>query len=99
MLMDVCSMIFSSVINGRAFRLLELHGTKFQFEGTHGLGCQDGLFTINTLISAHKNHHLPSFIAFVDLVKANNTVNHTLLLRILKKYGAPPKLVASIQTM
>ena len=99
MLMDVCSMIFSSVINGRAFRLLELHGTKFQFKGTPGLGCQDGLFTINTLISAHKNHHLPSFIAFVDLVKAYNTVNHNLLLRILKKYGAPPKLVASIQTM
>jgi len=29
MLMDVCSKIFSSVMNGRAFRLLELHGTKF----------------------------------------------------------------------
>jgi hypothetical protein len=27
MLMDVCSKIFSSIMNGHAFRLLELHGT------------------------------------------------------------------------
>ena len=46
MLMDVCSKIFSSVMNGRAFRLLELHGTRFQFGGTPTLGCQDGLFTL-----------------------------------------------------
>jgi hypothetical protein len=43
MLMDVCSKIFLSVMNSRAFRLLELHGPKFQFGGTPGLGCQDGL--------------------------------------------------------
>jgi hypothetical protein len=45
------------------------------------------------------NHHLPSCVAFVDLIKAYDTANHDLLLRILKKYGAPPKFVASICTM
>jgi hypothetical protein len=99
MLMDVCSKIFLSVMNGQAFRLLKLHGTKFQFGGTPGLGCQDGLFTLKTLINAHKNHHLPSFVAFVDLVKAYDTANHDLLLCILGKYGNPPKFVASIHTM
>jgi hypothetical protein len=89
MIMDVCSKIFSSVMNGQAFRLLELHGTKFQFGGTPGLGCQDSLFTLKTLINAHKNHHLPLFVAFVDLVKAYDTANHDLLLCILGKYGAP----------
>ncbi len=59
MLMDVCSKIFSSVMNGQAFRLLKLHGTKFQFGGNPGLGCQDGLFTLKTLINAHKNHESP----------------------------------------
>ena len=90
MLMDVCSKIFSSVMNGRAFRLLDLHGTRFQFGGTPTLGCQDGLFTLKTLLNARKNHNLPSFVAFVDLVKAYDTVNHDLLLKILGKYGAPP---------
>jgi hypothetical protein len=50
------------------------------------------------LINAHKNHHLPSFVAFVDLVKAYDTANHDLHLHILKKYGAPPKFVASMRT-
>ncbi len=99
MLMDVCSKIFLSVMNGQAFRLLELDGTKFQFGSTPGLDCQDGLFTLKTLINEHKNHHLLSFVAFVDLVKGCNTANHDLLLCILGKYGTPPKFVASICTM
>jgi hypothetical protein len=48
---------------------------------------------------AHKNHNLPSFVAFFDLVKAYDTANHNLLLEILKKYGAPPKFVDVIKTM
>jgi hypothetical protein len=99
MLMDVCSKIFSSIMNGRAFCLLKLHGTQFQFGGTPTLGCQDGLFTLKTLLNAHKNHNLPLFVAFVDLVKAYGTANNDLLLKVLEKYGAPPKFVAAIKTM
>ncbi len=62
MLMNVCSKVFSLVMNMRAFRLLEIHGTKFQFGGTPTLGCQDGLFMLKTLLNAHKNHDLPSFV-------------------------------------
>jgi hypothetical protein len=95
MLMDACSKIFSSTMNGRVFWLLELHSTRFQFAGTPPkLGFQDGLlFTLKNLINAHKNHHLPSFVTFVDLVKAYNTANHNLLLQNLGKYGAPLKLL------
>ncbi len=99
MLIDVSSKIFSSVMNGHAFRLLKLHGTRFRFGGTPTLGCQDGLFTLKMLLSAHKNHNLPSFVAFVDLVKAYDTANHVLLLKVLENYGAPPKFVAAIKTM
>ena len=35
----------------------------------------------------------------MDFVKAYDTANHTLLLRILERYGAPPKFVAAIQTI
>ena len=97
--MDVCSKVFSLVMNGRAFRLLELHDNKFQFGDTPTLGCQDGLFTLKTLLNAHKNHNLPSFVAFVDLVKAYNTANHDLLIKILERYGAPPKFIAAVRTM
>jgi hypothetical protein len=36
-------------------------------------------------------------VAFVDLVKAYDTANHDLLLKVLEKYSAPPKFVAAIK--
>ena len=98
--MDVCSKVFSSVMNGRAFQLLELHVTKFQFGGTPILGYQDGLFTLKTLLNAHKNHDVPSFVAFVDLTKAYDTANHDLLLiKTLERHHAPPKIFAVVRNM
>ena len=83
----------------RSFQLLDKHGTRFQFGGTPGLGCGDGLFTLKTLLNTRRNHNLASYVGFVDLVKAYDTTNHDLLLRILERYGAPPKFVSAVQTI
>ncbi len=97
MLMDVCSKIFSSVMNDRTFCLLKLHGTRFQFGGTPEVGCRDGLFTLKSLLNARRNHDLGSYVGFVDLVKAYDMVNHELFFRLLEKYGLPPTFVAAIR--
>jgi hypothetical protein len=97
MLMDVCSKIFSSVMNGRAFKLLEQHGTRFQFGGMPELGCREGLFVLKTSLTMWKNHNLLSYVAFVDLIKAYDTADHDLLLDILEKYGALPQFVSAVE--
>ena len=77
------------------------HGVKYQFISSPGVGCQDGTFTIKMLLHTRHNHDLTTYVAFVDLVKAfdTDTVDHTLMLKILKKYGAPPKLRSFIARM
>jgi hypothetical protein len=71
-------------MNCGAFKLLDAHGTRFQFGGTPNLRCHDCLFVIKTLLTMQKNYNLPSYVAFVDLIKAYDTANHNLLLDILK---------------
>ncbi len=91
MLMDVCSKIFSSIMNDRAFKLLDKHAMQFQFGGTPELGCRDGLYVLKTLLTMRKNHNLPSYVAFVysltclnktrlppDLSQPSNTYTTTL---------------------
>ncbi len=95
--MDMCSKMFSLVMTARAFKLLNQHGTRFQFGGTPELGCRDGLFTLKALLNARRNHDLAMYVGYVDLVKAYDMANHTLLLCIFERYGAPPKFVAAIQ--
>ena len=36
---------------------------------------------------------------FADLVKAFDTSNHILMIKILEKYGCPPKLCSEIRRM
>ena len=38
-------------------------------------------------------------MAFVDLVQAFDTVNHVMMLKLLERYNAPPKLRSSIARM
>jgi hypothetical protein len=75
-----------------AFELLDKHETQFQFGGTPGFGCRDGLFTRKALLNTQWNHDLTSYVDFVDLVKAYDTANRNLLLRILERYRSPPKI-------
>ncbi len=93
MLMDVCSKIFSSVMNNRIFRLLVLHGTQFHFSRTPEVGCRDGLFTLKALLNTQPNHNLGSCVGFVDLVKAYDTANHELIFHLHEKYTPPPHLL------
>ena len=51
------------------------------------------------LIHLRHNHNLPTWVVFSDLFKAFDTSNHALLIAILGKYGAPPRLRSAIKRM
>ena len=79
MLVDFVSKIFRFVFNLCCLGILGAHGkNQKQIDGTPKIGCSDGLFTIKTLLNTQNNHNLPTFVAFVDLVKAFNTSGHEL---------------------
>ena len=98
-LMYIGSKIYCSLLCKRLFSIIKSNGVKYQFGSPPGVGCQDGTFTIKTLLHTRHNHNIPTYVAFVDLIKAFDTADHTLMLQILKKYGAPPKIRSYIARM
>ena len=97
--MYVMSKIFSCVINVCCFDILDAHGTKFQCGGMPKIGCRDGLFTIKNILNMQRNHKLPNFVAFSDLVKYFDTSGHGLLIKLLGRYGYPPNFYLDIHRM
>ena len=98
-LMDIGSNVFSSILCTRLFKIFEAHGVRYQFGLTPGVGCQDGSFTIKTMLHLQHNHNLPTWVMFSELVKAFDTSNHVLMINILSKYGCPKKLCSAIRRM
>ena len=98
-LMDMGSKIFSSILCTRLFKIIDKHGVKYQFGSTPGVGCQYGSFTIKTMLHLRRNHNLPTWVLFADLVKAFDTSNHALMDKLLEKYGCPPALRSTIARM
>ena len=98
-LMDVCSKIFSRIMTARAYKILDKNRTKYQFGASPNVGCQDGNFTLKTLLHLCRQHDLETYVIFADLVKAFDTSNHKLILEILQKIGAPPKFCKAIERL
>eukprot|EP00978_Attheya_sp_CCMP212_P032113 scaffold123778_cov40-Attheya_sp.AAC.2 len=84
----------------RLNKVMKVEGIKNQFGSQPLRGCQGGLFVIRTMLELRRNHNLPTWALFVDLVKALDTANHALMYRILRKYGVvPPQLCNVIKRL
>ena len=93
------SKIFSSILCTRLFKIIKLHGVKYKFGSTPGVGCQYGSFTIKTLFHLRHTHNLPTWVLFADLVKVFDTSNHVLVIKVLQRYGCPPNPRSALERM
>jgi hypothetical protein len=56
-------------------------------------GCADATFTLKTALQTLREHDQESWVLFVDLVKAYDTVNREMLWKILTTLGVPESLI------
>ena len=94
--MDTSNKIYISILCGQLFMIISKHSVKSQFGSTLGFVCQDGTFTIKTLLHLKHNHNLPTWVALAELVRYFDTPNHVLLIVILVKYGTHTKINRTI---
>ena len=99
MLIDAASKLLSMIVNDRLQRLLKEVGSEEQNGFTGGRGCSDGSFCIRQALKKRREHGLESWVLFVDLVKAFDSVPRDVLYAVLAKFGVPPHLVQVIRRM
>jgi hypothetical protein len=99
MLLDAASKIVCAIISGRISGVLREEGLEAQNGFTAGRGTADGIFSLKLLLQKRKEHGLSSWVVFVDLVKAFDSVPREGLMQVLRKMGVPARLRSLIASL
>ena len=62
-------------------------------------GCADATSTLKITLQNLQAANQDTYVLFVDIVKAFDSVNREMLWKILKKYGIPTETIAIIKKM
>lgn len=92
-LLDIASKVLSSVMVARMQEVQKHEGLEAQAGFSKNRGTIDGLFNTFIAMSKRKEHNLETWVLFIDLVKAFDTVPRELLFQILRKFGLPDHFV------
>lgn len=101
MLLDISGKIVASILSERLQGLLMRHGIECQNGFSRLRGCPDALFSLKMALQKRREHKRDTWVLFVDLIKAFDTVNRGALVQILQKMGVPQHfagLVAQLHT-
>jgi hypothetical protein len=92
-LLDIASKVMSSVIVARMSLIQEHEGLEEQTGFRSQRGTIDGSFSANIGLQKRREHGLPTWALFIDLVKAFDTVSREALFQILAKFGMPAHFI------
>jgi len=93
-LKETSAKIISAILPKRLLKNLERTMSKIN-QFSH-IGCQEALQTLRSALILWRQHGLETYALFVDLVKAFDTINYSLLIIVLSKYGIPPTMCRTI---
>jgi len=68
---------------------LKSEATPVQFGASPKTGCPEGSFSLKSLLQLRKEHNMNSWVVFVDLIKAFDSIHHGLMFKLLEKFGVP----------
>jgi hypothetical protein len=98
-LLDLLSKIISSIITTRLNNHLSHFNRDDQNGFTPGRGCADALAALKMSLQTLREHQQDTYVLFLDLVKAFDSVNREMMMLILEKMGIPSNLIGVINKM
>ena len=98
-LLDTLSKVMSSIIATRLGNHLDEVGLEEQAGFMKARGCSDAATALKCALQKLKAANRHAFVLFVDLVKAFDSVNRTMLWTLLAKFGLPKTLIDVIKKL
>jgi len=92
MLLDAASKIVCAIIASQLTRLLGAKRMEEQNSFMPHRGTTDCIFSLKILLQERKEHGLSTWVVFIDLVKAFDSVPRDGLYKMLQKMGVPESL-------
>ena len=97
-LLDVFGKALAKVIQARLQEVVEEVLPDSQCGFRQGRGCIDMVFCVKQLIEKSVEHNTTTYMLFIDLRKAYDSVPRQALWHCLEKYGIPPRMVNIIRS-
>ena len=98
-LIDALAKLTSAIIAKRLTAHQLKVGLDEQFGFMSGRGTADASTTLKVALQELKNANYDTYVLFVDLVKAFDTVNRELIFQLLPLYGVPKEMIDVIKKL
>jgi hypothetical protein len=99
MLLEVPYKIIATILQRRLVKVHHALNNKPQCGFLPLVGCPDANFVVRQCLKKRREHGLETWVLFLDLVKAFDTVPRELMWKVLLKLGVPPHLVMLLRAL